>query len=159
MKKEKKKLILISGVIVIILIIIALLSIKLVSLRKNKTDLETVENIEPEQNIITENVVEIDGNNIEENSVSNEEEEQSAETPQPEDTEEISKEVIETEESNEEKAINIAKNDWGDDNSVYFSLGGKNSEGKYIVEVREEETTYLISTYIIDVNTEKFTVE
>lgn len=158
MKKEKKKLILISGVIVIILIIIALLIIKLVSLRKNKTDLETVENIEPEQNIITENVVEIDGNNIEENSVSNEEE-QSAETPQPEDTEEISKEVIETEESNEEKAINIAKNDWGDDNSVYFSLGGKNSEGKYIVEVREEETTYLISTYIIDVNTEKFTVE
>lgn len=159
MKKEKKKLILISGVIAIILIIIALLIIKLVSLRKNKTDLETVENIEPEQNIITENVVEIDENNIEENSVSNEEEEQSAEMPQPEDTEEISKEVIETEESNEEKAINIAKNDWGDDNSVYFSLGGKNSEGKYIVEVREEETTYLISTYIIDVNTEKFTVE
>lgn len=59
----------------------------------------------------------------------------------------------------EEKAIEIAKEDWGEDDTVYFSSDGKNSDGKYVIYVRSRNTTNAIYKYIVDAKKGTFTSE
>jgi len=60
-------------------------------------------------------------------------------------------------ESNEEKAINIAKKHYGESTSVYFSFEGIQN-GKYKVSVRESSTTRTIREYYINIETGKFEI-
>lgn len=51
-----------------------------------------------------------------------------------------------------EKALELAKKEWGEDNSVYFTNEGVSS-GKYIVAVRDKSNTAVKLFYKIDLNT------
>ena len=66
---------------------------------------------------------------------------------------------IKEEENNEQKAIDIAKKDWGTDSSVYFYSEGKNKKGEYIISVRKRENSEAISWYRVNVSTGSFTSE
>ena len=53
--------------------------------------------------------------------------------------------------SNEEKAIELVKKEWGEDSSVYFDLAGVTSDGKYRVSVNKD--TKVLAWYIVDIET------
>ena len=60
----------------------------------------------------------------------------------------------------EEKAIQIAKKDWGEDDSVYFSYDGiDGGTGNYIIGVRDRENTYIKCWYYVNVKLGTFTVK
>lgn len=54
--------------------------------------------------------------------------------------------------SSEEKAINLAKKKYGTSNGVYFRIEQIQSNGVYIVSVRDSETTKDLDWYTVDVN-------
>lgn len=68
-----------------------------------------------------------------------------------------------TEETNtinpEAKAITIVKKDWGEDSAVYYSNDGITADGKYIVGVRDKQTTTIKYWYYVDVARETFTIK
>lgn len=166
--KDNKKLIIAISAMAIILVITVLLVIKLVSINKNKGN-EIVEennnnigidNKEPEENAI-ENSVNEEVNNVENNESQvgteiNSGANQSTPVADPE--QEIDKETIQKQETDKEKAINIAKKDWGTDSTVYFSFEGT-SNGKSIVSVRSNDTTRALRYYYINVNNGSFEIE
>ena len=53
--------------------------------------------------------------------------------------------------SKEEKAIELAKKKWGSTSGVYFSNEGINSDGRYIVSVRDGKSTSSLAFYLVDV--------
>lgn len=57
--------------------------------------------------------------------------------------------------SNEEKAIELVKEEWGEDSSVYFDLAGVTSDGKYRVSVNKD--TKVLAWYIVDIENETVT--
>ena len=59
----------------------------------------------------------------------------------------------------EEKAKQIVKENWGEDDSVYFSYDGKDEKGRYVICVREISTTKELYRYYVDVETESFDIE
>ena len=59
----------------------------------------------------------------------------------------------------EEKAKQIVKENWGEDETVYFSYDGKDETGRYIICVREKETTKAIYRYYVDIDTGTFDIE
>lgn len=65
------------------------------------------------------------------------------------------KEQNKEEQTMENKAINLAKKDWGTDDSVYFSYEYKDNKGRYVISVRNKETTKAEFWYTIDMETEK----
>ena len=107
------------------------------TIENNNTN-QTVENVENTEN--TSNTLE---GNIQEES-------------------ESSEETDSMEESNttdpKAKAIEIVKKDWGEDDSVYFSYDGVNSDGKHIVGVRNKSDTTIRYWYDVDINTGTFTI-
>lgn len=56
----------------------------------------------------------------------------------------------------EEKAINIVKKDWGEDNSVDVAVDGMDNNGNYIVAVRNSETTEAKAFYTVNVQNGTF---
>lgn len=137
-------------VIVIVLMIIGICIFAFIGNKENKIDINNnaisnnKENIEQNQqgNQTTQNIVEnITENeiigNIVENTVSSETFEESPK-------------------SSEEKAIIIVKNDWGNSSSVKISVDGINENGKYIVAVRDINTTEALAFYTVDISTETF---
>lgn len=63
------------------------------------------------------------------------------------------------EESNEEKAKKIVQNNWGEDDTVYYSYDGIDSNGNYIICVREKATTKALYWYYVDVETGSFEIK
>mgnify|MGYP004530627205 FL=1 len=59
----------------------------------------------------------------------------------------------------EEQAKQIVKENWGEDETVYFSYDGKDENGKYIICVREKETTKALYWYYVDVETGTFDIK
>lgn len=53
----------------------------------------------------------------------------------------------------EEKAIELAKKKWRSTSGVYFSNESINSDGRYIVSVRNSKTTDSLAFYLVDVET------
>lgn len=167
MKKDRKKLIIISAVITVILIcLIVLLTVKLINIRKNKNSSNNVnENVEI-KNEIDNNVV--NNENELNNEVNNQTESNTNQNTENNTTtknepivdpkQEVDKQTIQKEENNQEKAINIVKKDWGEDNSVYFSFEGIDNSGKYMVCVRDQDT-HTLRSYKIDINAGTFTIE
>ena len=64
-----------------------------------------------------------------------------------------------TQDAPEEKAKQIAINNWGEDDTVYFSYDGKDEKGRYIICVREKTTTKALYWYYVDVETGAFDIE
>jgi len=58
--------------------------------------------------------------------------------------------------SKEEKAVNLVKEEWGRDTSVYFSNMGIDNDGRYIVSVNKKDSTVL-AWYLVDVDKELVT--
>ena len=58
----------------------------------------------------------------------------------------------------EEEAKQIVKENWGEDDSVYFSCDAIEN-GKYIVCVRDSETTYELYRYYVDLETGTFEIK
>lgn len=54
--------------------------------------------------------------------------------------------------SDEEKAIELAKKEFGDAEGVYFRIEQVESNGVYIVSARDSETTRNLAWYKVDVN-------
>jgi len=55
--------------------------------------------------------------------------------------------------SKEERAIELVKQEWGGTDGVYFSNESIDSEGRYIVTVRNSGTTNLLAFFLVDVST------
>lgn len=104
----------------------------------NNTDTNNMENTEQENDVVNEEI-----NNTE--NVNNEEEQQN-EKPSTGDN---------ANNSNEEKAIELVKKEWGEDDSVYFDLAGVTSDGKYRVSVNRD--TKVLAWYIVDIENETVT--
>lgn len=77
---------------------------------------------------------------------------------------EMENNVVEDETTNsfnpEEKAKQIVKANWGeDDDTVYYSYDGINEQGKYVICVRDKATTKALYRYYVDVETETCEIE
>ena len=91
--------------------------------------------------------------NTTKNEVQEEEKEEVNETK--EDVEEEKKEEPVVEEnsiSSEDKAIDLAKKEYGDSSDVYFRIEQIQSNGVYIISVRDNETTKDLAWYTVNVN-------
>lgn len=109
-------------------------------------------------------------NSIEETTLENKEQNQKANTEVNEIVQEVDKneqqnsiqetpssETFEQNpETDEEKAIEIAKKEYGDIENVKFGVEGIQADGRYIVSVRDSNTTEALVYYTIDVRTGNF---
>lgn len=93
-------------------------------------------------------------NNIEENNVVDPEQN------------EIANEVVNneiktenTESTPEEQAKQIVIDNWGEDETVYYSYDGKDANGRYVICVREKSTTKALYRYYVDLETGAFEIE
>lgn len=59
----------------------------------------------------------------------------------------------------EEKAKKIVMDNWGEDDSVYYSYDGTDSNGAYIICVRDKATTRALYWYYVDINTGDFEIK
>lgn len=59
----------------------------------------------------------------------------------------------------EEKAKQIVKQNWGEDDSVYYSYDGIDKSGRYIICVRAKDTTKALFWYYVDVESGTFDIE
>lgn len=57
----------------------------------------------------------------------------------------------------EEKAIAIAKKDYGNEQGVKFGIEGIDENGRYIVTVRNSDTTEALAFYFVNVTNSTFT--
>lgn len=53
----------------------------------------------------------------------------------------------------EEQAKQLAKDNWGEDDTVYFCYEEKNEEGRYVISVRDKATTKALEWFYIDIET------
>ena len=111
-----------------------------------QTSTNTIENANKtnEENQLEENNLETnntDENNVVENEVTN------------------NTEPGEIQETPEEQAKQLVKDNWGEDDAVYFSYDGKDENGRYIICVREKETTKALYWYYVDLETGTFDIQ
>ena len=59
----------------------------------------------------------------------------------------------------EEKAKKIVEENWGEDDSVYYSYDGKDENGNYIICVRDKATTKALFWYYVDVDAGTFDIK
>lgn len=101
------------------------------------------------------NTLESTTNNIEKNEI------EENNTIEPEENE-IENNVVEDETTTalnpEEQSKQIVKENWGQDDTVYFSYDGI-KDGKHVVCVREKETTKALYRYYVDIETGSFEIE
>lgn len=170
MEKKKSKIVIIIAVIIILILLAIILTVKLLDIRNNKEDTPTINanniiedetgnnvvNESIQNNIIDNNVNEIVENNTTENVI---EQNNALGNSQQISKEEIDNETMKKEEDNKAKAINIVKENWGEDSKVYFSFDSIDSNGKYIVSVRNKTTTEALAWYVVDLKNGTFSIE
>ena len=157
MTKKRKVL---MGLIILDVIIIGVaifLTINLIKIKNeeknpkneivNKIENNTVNNAI--NNTVKNNVV----NNTVKNKVEEDEHKHDEKIADPE--QEVDKATMQNRQSNEEKAISIAKEAWGEDSSVEFTFDHIDEDGRYVVFVRSIETTRQIDAYTIDIEAGK----
>ena len=120
----------------------------------NTNDIE-VENVVEENtvdtNTIVENVVEADNNAVDQNEITDPNADNSGE--------EVSEENDAYSNSKFSEAENLVKKAWGEDDTVYFTIEGVNSEGLYLVAAREKSTTNVRNYFILNLETKKVEVD
>ena len=132
-------------IIVIVILIIAGISFA----KKISNDNETVKTT---TNVAKNNVNKTTNTEIENKQEENEQEENVVEQEDQEDIDDDSNTL-------EEKAKSIVKENWGEDDSVYFSYDGIDNEGRYIICVRDKNTTKALYFYYVDVETGTYDIE
>ena len=144
MNKKTKIGIIVVVVILVIAIIAAVVIFTNPFEQQNNEDREALN--EQENSIINNTVENNEVVNEEENITVNEEENNSIEEPE-ENTGRDS--GYEANTSDEEKAIELVKEEWGEDDTVVFDLSGVTADGKYRVSVNRD--TKVLAWYIVDV--------
>lgn len=156
--KEKNKVILAIMVIAILVILIILLSIKLVNKHitiptMQSNSKQKIENSK-ENDIVQEEINNINTNEQLNNTIQNNVIQNTMQNNS------VNADNVNTEEErNEQKAINIAKQNWGEDDTVSFSLDTVDDKGRYIICVRDKQTTRALYWYTIDIESGTVTIE
>ena len=150
----KKSTYVIIGIIIILMIaIICIFAFTGNYKKENNTINNTMVNEESNINQneqMNEQVNEVTSNEIE-NEVSSEPVENTLETT-------TSSEIFEeSPKTAEEKAIDIAKKDFGTNSNATFSVEGIDGNGNYIVAVRNSGTTEALAFYNVNVTSQTFT--
>ena len=142
--------------IVVILILIIIVFCVLIIKEKNNSK-NTNANVNFESNLIltneTTNIIQANtenGLNETETEVENTIKNEAQNT-------QISTETFEeSPKTQEEKAIEIVKNDWKDTQNVKYGVEGMDENGRYIVTVRNSQTTKALAFYTVDVSNKSF---
>lgn len=103
----------------------------------------------------TENTIE----NVIEDSDNSENKEEDIEHEENITSEVVDTETVKKQETDREKAINLVKKKWGEDNKVYFVIDRVVSDEEYIVCVRNKSTTEALCWYKVDLKNETVEVE
>ena len=135
-------------VIIIIVLIITGINVAKNMNEEQKTKPTITNTINSENKTNEENVVNEENNIIKPENIVTEENKQ-----------EEKQQELENIQNPEEKAKAIVKENWGEDDSVYYSYDGINSEGKYIICVRDKATTKALYWYYVDIETGAFDIE
>ena len=143
---EKKVIFIIIGVI-IVGAISSYLIYDMIGLKTEETGTENILQNISENKI--ENIMENE-TNISENIVEN------IQNEEPVEERPISSETNVPTESTTDKAKRIAREDHGTDEGVYYSYDGVDNDGRYIISVRDSNTTKQFAIYNINVETEEF---
>jgi len=133
--------------IIIVLIIAGVFMAKQMSV-ENKTTQTVSNTVEKTNEIKEENLIQ-ESNTVKPEEVETEKIEQ----------EENKQQEPENNQKPEEKAKKIVQENWGEDDSVYYSYDGINSEGKYIICVRDKASTKALYWYYVDIETGAFDIE
>ena len=151
MEKQKKQNLLTAIIIILVIALIMIFGSIVYEEKINMSKQPIKDTSAPAQN-------EEDKDNIEENEeppIEDEKTEDTVEEPQkqPEDYvgEEENNSPKETTQSNDEKAIDLVKKEWGNDDTVTFSIEKKDG-AKYRIAVRNSSTTVL-QWYEVDIET------
>ena len=152
---DKKKITLISIIVLEVIIFLIVLIYTIEGLKSKKEDLNILNTVIEDNlsNVIDvnteekENVIE---NTVEENII----EEPKQEEPIADPEQEIDMSTLKKQESNQEKAISIAKEAWGNDGTVIFTFE-EEKDGIYIIYVRDIATSRQIDTIKVNINTGK----
>ena len=151
---NKKKLVIIILVFALLVISAVLLTIKLFNLENDTV--ETISNNAIE-NAISNNTIKNEvSNNVVNNSVQNNINTTQNATNKTTTTNK-QEETKEDSQKNEEKAIDIVKNIWKNEQNVNISFEEIDNSGNYVVRVTKE--TKVLCWYTIDIETEKYTVK
>ena len=144
-----------TSIIIIIILVIMLIAIGIFmfgEINKGSSSKPTSTNILKEDDKITNQIT----NTIIENTITNEMENNITSENVIENT--IPTETFEeTPKTAEEKAISIVKKDWGEDKNVDIAIDGIDSNGNYIVAVRDSSTTEAKAFYIVNTSNGTFT--
>lgn len=172
MENRKTKIGIIIIVIIILILLAVVLTVKLFNITNKKEETPTINTNIVIENKTDDNVVNetMQNNNLSDNKVNETLENDTTTQNAVADNntssnneqvskEEIDNETIQKEENNKEKAINIVKENWGEDNKVYFSFDSIDSNGKYIVSVRDKTSTEALYWYTVDIEKGTFSIE
>lgn len=144
-----------TSIIIIIILVIMLIAIGIFmfgEINKGSSSKPTSTNTLKEDDKITNQIT----NTIIENTITNEMENNITSENVIENT--IPTETFEeTPKTAEEKAISIVKKDWGEDKNVDIAIDGIDSNGNYIVAVRDSSTTEAKAFYIVNTSNGTFT--
>lgn len=152
MNKNIKTILLIMLVIIVIAVI-AIFGFNILSKNENVNETQnsinaTSQNMQSAVNGTEKNIVNESQNNVIENEVENKQVENNVNNVAENVVTNQTTEVLENDgASNEEKAINIVKKDWGTTEGVYFVTMGIDASGKYIVTVNDSSTTATLAWY------------
>ena len=89
-------------------------------------------------------------NSISENSITNNEIENKTDNEIENSNKEVSGPL--TTLSDSQKAINMAKEEWGEDDSVTFKIDEQNEKGQFVIQVVDKNTTNVVLEYFVDIN-------
>lgn len=147
-KMVNKKAVIICTVIAI-LVVIAIVIFNIKKMENIQYDVEEQNKISTSSN--TDNSVEtnIENEPIQQNTIS-EKEENIAEEKNQNQSEVVGKEEQNDIQNNDEKAIKLAKDQWGEDDTVYYTID-KQSGKTYYISVRSKENTTTLAEYEVDV--------
>lgn len=115
------------------------------NIKNNTLDFNELLGDKVKENNVNEEVVNEEIINEEENNIANE----------------VSSETFEEEPKTEQdKAIDIVKTDWtgnGNSQNVKFTSDGMDANGRYIISVRDKDTTEALAFYTVNVSDKTFT--
>lgn len=145
-----------TGIIIAVILVIVIF-ICIFAFGKNKEN--TNNEIINENELVTNIEVNKQENEVIENEILNEEENTNMQDEKQNVVENTSNTETfeESPATAEEKAINIVKEDWKQTNNVKVTVEGMNESGKYIVVVRDSNTTEALAFYSVDVSNKTFT--
>lgn len=114
------------------------------------------DNIYVEENVIQEENIVTEENEVMNNEITNE---TLGSQNIVEDDNIVSEEKDKLSTTNQEKAIELVKQYWGEDNTVYFTNEGVNSNGEYTVAVRQKTSTAVKDYFKVNLETKKVEID